>query len=282
MANNQEIRVFGLKRSGNHAIINWLCQQIPGKVVFLNNCYPAGKKLNLYTGKGRIDCKGINYWDFKQGRFLFEKNPFAGKAIISYSKKDPRFNSEKLKSTLKNAVIISFENKCINQMSTLLDQNHDELVGKSKKILSIIILRDPFNMLASIYHKWGGDNLKKAALQWIEYGKKFIDIDENLSSSWLGISYNRWVLEESYRREIVEKLQIPFDDSAKNIVTNFGGGSSFESLSYSGNADEMRVFERFKMYEKDEKFRSVVQNQELINLSQRIFPNIPGIEGLFS
>ncbi|MGB5594791.1 MAG: hypothetical protein WBM62_12250, partial [Crocosphaera sp.] len=143
MANNQEIRVFGLKRSGNHAIINWLFQQITGKVVFLNNCYPAGKKLNLYTGKGRIDCKGINYWDFKHRRFFFEKNPFAGKEIISYSKKDERLQSEKLKSTLKSAVIISFENKDINQMSTLLDQNHDELVGKSQKIFSIIILRDP-------------------------------------------------------------------------------------------------------------------------------------------
>ena len=30
--------VGGLRRSGNHAVSNWLCHKMDGKVVFFNNC----------------------------------------------------------------------------------------------------------------------------------------------------------------------------------------------------------------------------------------------------
>src|SRR5262245_45614434 len=42
MTNRCEMCFVGLKRSGNHAVINWIGQQFPGtKVDFLNNCRPC-------------------------------------------------------------------------------------------------------------------------------------------------------------------------------------------------------------------------------------------------
>lgn len=32
-------RIFGLRRSGNHVLINWLIETIPGNVDFYNNIY---------------------------------------------------------------------------------------------------------------------------------------------------------------------------------------------------------------------------------------------------
>ena len=138
--NQKEIRIFGIKRSGNHAIINWLFYQIPNKAVFLNNCYPAGKKLRLYEGIGTINCKGIDYWDFKKKWLFFEPNPFKGQEIISYSREDKRFNNQQLKEHPKDGLIISFENRDIEKMTTMLDQCHDQLVGSSAEIFSFIII----------------------------------------------------------------------------------------------------------------------------------------------
>lgn len=277
--NNKEIRVFGLKRSGNHAIINWLFYQIPGVAIFLNNCYPAGQKLNLYQGKGQIVGKGINYWDFKR-KIFFEKNPFANQTTVSYSKEDRRLNHKKLRELPKNALIISFENRNINQISALLDKKHNELVGNSNEVFSVIILRDPFNLFASVYKKWGEKSLIQSADLWKEYAQAFMEYESKKSRYFLGINYNNWVTQLSYRQSIVEKIQIPFDDSAKNVVANFAGGSSFDEMSYESDAHQMSVFNRWQVFEHDEKFRRLFE-PEIIELTEQIFGRIPGTESFF-
>ena len=110
---------------------------------------------------GTIQCQGIDYWDFKRKLIFFERNPFKGQSTIAYSREDKRFDHQKLKNHPKDTLIISFEGKDINQMNTMIDNDHDNLVGASAKIYCIIILRDPFNLFTSIYKKWGKEYLIK-------------------------------------------------------------------------------------------------------------------------
>lgn len=45
------VRVFGLRRSGNHAIIDWLCRNAPSAgTLFLNNCAPGRDPLKTHRG----------------------------------------------------------------------------------------------------------------------------------------------------------------------------------------------------------------------------------------
>lgn len=274
--NKKEYRVWGIKRSGNHAIINWIFSQLQGKVVFLNNCYPVGtKKLNIYEGVGRIDCKGINYWDFKNKTFFWEKDPFINKSIVTYSKKDTRFNREKFKQLNKEAIIVNFEDRNIELTKNLFDSSHDILVGSSEKIFSIIILRDPFNLLASIYKKWGEKAFSSSAILWKEYAKIFIEYQQNNNDYLCPISYNQWVTDVTYREKIAAKLQITFTDEGKSEVTNFGGGSSFEGLSSAQQAENMDVLNRWQQFQDDEIFNSVFKDSELVGLSKDIFGFIP-------
>ncbi|HEX5984571.1 MAG TPA: hypothetical protein VFY69_10225, partial [Solirubrobacterales bacterium] len=39
--NETEIRVVGMSRSGNHAIVNWILAQAPGRTCFLNCAEPG-------------------------------------------------------------------------------------------------------------------------------------------------------------------------------------------------------------------------------------------------
>lgn len=276
--NQKEIRIFGIKRSGNHAIINWLFNQIPDKAVFLNNCYSAGKKLNLYEGVGTINCKGMNYWDFKKKWLFFESNPFKEQKTIAYSREDKRFNNQKLKEYPKEALIISFENKDIEKMTTMLDERHDQLVGLSGEIFSFIIIRDPFNSFASIYKKWGKKNLIRFVPMWKQYANMLIKSEQNFGS----ILYNQWLIDESYRRKITEKLRIPFDDSGKDKVANFGGGSSFDGASNQVQAKDLKVLSRWQIFENDPYFRSFFQDSEIIELSEKIFGVIPDTQDFIS
>jgi hypothetical protein len=202
IVNQKEIRIFGIKRSGNHAIINWLFSQIPGTVVFLNNCYPAGKKLNIYEGIGTINCKGINYWDFKRKLLFFAKNPFERENFVQYSREDKRFNKQKLKDYPKEGLIISFENRDINKMTTMLNNAHDYLVGSSAEIFSFIIIRDPFNLFASIYKKWGKQKLIPLIGMWKQYAKILIEDRQSADAKFENILYNQWLTDESYRKKL--------------------------------------------------------------------------------
>lgn len=278
IVNQKEIRIFGIKRSGNHAIINWIFQQIPNQAVFLNNCYQAGKKLKLYEGIGTINCKGIDYWDFKKRFLLFEKNPFQGKNIIAYSREDKRFNNQKLKNYPKEGLIISFEGKDINKMMTALDHNHDQLVGSSAKIFSFIIIRDPFNLFASIYKKWG----KKYLLRFIPLWKQYANLVVNSKANFDSILYNQWLTDQNYRKSITKKLQIPFDDSGKDVVANFGGGSSFDGASNQVKAKDLQVLSRWQFFQDDQDFHSCFQDAEIIELSEKIFGVIPGTQDLLN
>jgi hypothetical protein len=274
--NNKEYRIFGIKRIGNHAIINWIFTQIQGITVFLNNCYiDGGNRLKLYDGVGRIDCKNIDYWHFKQKLWFWERNPFEGKEIVTYSKKDKRFKSDKLKLLAKEAVIISFENRDIATLTAHLDNNHERLLGNSRQIFSVVIMRDPFNLFASNYQKWGKKSLQGIVELWKTFAQKFIEYQESNDKYLLGINYNEWFANSLYREKIAKVLDLPFNDQGINTVREFSGGSSFDGFSPEMKAQDLDVLNRWQAFKDDPFYRSLFEDQELWDLSFRIFGNIP-------
>ena len=103
--------------------------------------------------------------------------------------------------------------------------------------------------------------------------KKYIDHCKHaLDGTVPHILYDRWFVSKAYRKEIADSLGLHFTDAALNQASPFGGGSSFDGLSYLKNASEMDVLTRYKQMEDNEDYQKIIQdNEEAINLSNQLF-----------
>jgi len=286
IVNKNEIRIIGLQRSGNHAIIEWIIRQCKGKVCFLNDikAYPLGIEKVLYEKiNDEIILKNIN-------------NKLEYKEIL------------RLK---KDYLIYSYEDKRIK----CLKRNNEKLFGKSLKKYYILILRDPFNLFASrikleekrllfgfklnkkiklekimeiLLNK---DTKKNRIIRLADYlnknfsKKRIINLWKEHAAAYLMnftnkkfivINYNKWFKEKKYRQEISKKLRLKYKEPKG--ISFFGGGSSFDNIKYYKNPYRMKVLERWKQYVNNNTYKNIFKDKELIELSDKIFGKIPNTE----
>ncbi|MEZ4727208.1 MAG: hypothetical protein R3E79_08760 [Caldilineaceae bacterium] len=125
--NQRELRIIGMSRSGNHAIIHWLLNQATGRTCFLN-CVEG--KTNPFVSARPLQSGGIPY-------------------AVNY----PTFNwdSERRgKFSPKDLLIHSYEDNFLGYVChPVFEQHHDQWVGPSRQRYDVLILRDPFNLFAS-------------------------------------------------------------------------------------------------------------------------------------
>ncbi|MDY7012685.1 MAG: hypothetical protein SVX43_03635 [Cyanobacteriota bacterium] len=264
--NQKEIRVIGIKRSGNHAIINWIAKQQTGEVKHLNNLLPGR---NPY-------------------RFLYKHYPteyFRQEACGNFSQKD--------------CLIYSYENCKLPKVVTRgVEWKHDLYLGKSKERYDVLILRDPFNMIASAFHNHAKQIKKhnkivhsyfkeKGTMEdldivelWLSYAREYLGETQYLNQKKVPVNYNAWVLDANYRKDIAEQLKLEFSDRGLEDVREQGGGSSFEGRNLHGQATKMDVLNRWKIVADDPDYRRLLDNPALFEYSERIFGRIPGTEEL--
>nr|WP_293093742.1 hypothetical protein [Okeania sp. SIO2F4] len=94
------------------------------------------------------------------------------------------------------------------------------------------------------------------------------------------ISYNKWFADINYRQELSSQLNLEFSDAGINEVKWQGSGSSFDGLSFQSKGSEMNVLGRWQEFVNDPLYCSLLNNQELIDYSEKIFGYIPGTESL--
>ncbi|GFE68807.1 hypothetical protein [Chroococcus sp. FPU101] len=257
IVNQKEIRVIGLKRSGNHAIINWIWKQYGEDVTHLNNL--------------RVKCNPY--------RFLYEHYPterlkrealgnFTEKELLIYSYEDHR---------LEDIVHQSFEKK------------HDLYLGKSAKRYDLLILRDPFNCFASRIKMYINKNqydkhhtlvTNESVKLWLSYAQEFLGETNFLKNNKICINYNLWCSEIDYRQQLAKQLDLEFSDAEFERVKEQGGGSSFDGLSLKEQGSKMKVTERWKLMAEHPFFIELINNSEVLEYSNQIFGEISGTEFL--
>jgi hypothetical protein len=148
-----------------------------------------------------------------------------------------------------------------------------------EKSLRLMVLRDPFNNLASIYSLYvklvKKNNIaeinalfKRMPKVWVSHAREFV-YRKHLKGTFF-ILYNRWCKDKDYRRDIITKLGIPFTDIGLNRVPRAAGGSSFDGVKYQGKAYKMRTLERWKEVADIPAYRNSITN-EMKDLSSQIF-----------
>ncbi len=240
------IRFFGLPRSGNHAVINWIVGQYKDagyQTVFENN-----KRLDFING------------------------------IKPYLPNNP--SSDYIADN--NLYVISHE--YINLFDvTPIDPDITKCYGK---VMNVLLLRDPFNWTASriqsqlIKRPQFKDKSLATAMPFFKmYAYEFIN-QTNYLDSKVSINYNKWNSNTDYRSDLTTELfQIPFTDRNFNVMSREGGGSSFDPKNIDPNLLHDHVMNRWQSMVENDDYRNVFAGQqEVFDLTSRIFGDIPGTE----
>lgn len=234
--------IWSLKRSGAHGVEEWLFPHLTNHV-FFNNVKPQ----SLFSGapqkyKDKKDDDSTTWSDFVFG---FEDVPFF------------------------------FDGKMENCEDILKSAGLYEKYGK---IVNIIVLRDIVNLIASRLKiiRDGGPPPMSADREtlnlWMLYAKEFMGITNHLTNK-VCINYNKWFIDEIYRRQISEQMGLKFTDKGKET---FGARkSSFDSMKTIGSISELKVLERWRHFEDDDEYIKVLSNPEALAISEEIFGDIP-------
>jgi hypothetical protein len=245
----KQIRIYAMKRSGHHAIINWICRQIDNSFDIQKNYFEKWNKKNF---------------------ILFSNDVLSSKEVKKY---------------LKNSIDYSAVNACI-WIYNIEEETIENSISKLnflKKICpfdmenttEIIVLRDAFNLFASRDKNSGYEmrvnceySINNFLKIWKNHAKEFLRITKILKNP-IGINYNEWFTNRDYRAHLCEKININFNDNGINDVTFFGGGSSFDHVKHDKNAQKMDVLNRYKNISSFPFF-----DKETIELNKLLFPNI--------
>lgn len=250
IVNQTEIRFSGLQRSGNHAVIGWIRGQHPDYGCHLNHC-PPGKNPYQYLYRH------------------YKKADLAAAAQGHFKK--------------QSLLIISYENQPLSAVSSQqFERFHDVYVGRSQEQYDAIVLRDPFNLLASqlksnmcVFPTEGRSAIEWTTADvirmWIAYAKEFVGETRILPYPKIPINFNQWHTSIDYRRALMQRLGMTFTDAGRDNVRNYGGGSSFDGQTMNRQGSRMDVLGRWHQFHSEEIFWQVFNDDELLHYTELIF-----------
>lgn len=249
------IHFFGMRRSGNHAVINWLQEGLMGDgeaVMFVNNVAEVAS-----TGP------------------LPERQPI---------------NIErKVAQTHPDFVILSYEERTVGDRHDLEHRREFSNDGDQ----DLVLLRSFPNWMASQVQRRRNvikeGRLNRPILRlgltairdmWVENAQAILGASD---SALTGILYDRWFTDRDYRDEIGHRVGFTNTDSGLDHVPNIipgVGGSSFDGDSFQGRAQQMGVLDRWRMFTESGRnlglYLSLI-TPEVVELNQELFGSYPSI-----
>lgn len=292
MATNElELRVCGIQRSGNHAIISWIIQQFDGKrACFLNNVRHGDH--DPYVVAPQRKAYGLDDVPEAQWRE-------APKALLVYSYED---DAKRLTPGATSLLASAF--------SPAFEAKRETYLGSSARRLDILILRDPANNFASRLKKLdkltGVKDLPTIVAFWKELARAALDAEARRDPETLVVRYNQWFADKRYRQQLSRQLGGVFSDATLRQVSEIGGGSSFDKTALSADvtvadvfrkwrkifqpatytripsyvrrlrgAREMKVMERWREFDEDPRLREMLADPEVQSLSRELFGELP-------
>ena len=256
--NQNELRIIGMSRSGNHAVIHWITRQIRGRYCFLNCAEP---KTNPFLTARPLNAEERTY----EANYAVD---LAAEQAGQFSRKD--------------YLLHSYEDAFLGMVrSPAFEDHHDDWVGRSARRVDVLILRDPFNLFASRRKaQYALVTAHTARRIWKQHAREFVEGPRYLGSDRVLIRYNRWARDREYRREIARQLGLAFTDAGARAVPEVGAGSSFDGTQHDGQAHRMDVLGRWRHFQDDPRYLDLIDDPDLLALSEEVFGRIPGTEAL--
>jgi len=240
---------LAMQRSGQHAVLGWLCHQF-GNVVHFNNCSFRWNLRRYFVAP-------------KNGRVVFYEK---GEAPDTGLRNECSSNRSLAGVGSGYRLLYSFEDPDIN------DGRFRNLSVRYDPTF-VIILRDPYNWIASIMgRKKDKGPIEKKIELWKRLAYQSVARTDYLSKSVVVVKFNLWVSSYEYRSSICETLGVDLmDDDVRSRVPDIGGGSSFDKKEFDGRADQMDVLGRWKCYADNDLYRRYTSDRELQDLALELF-----------
>ncbi|MDY6781232.1 MAG: hypothetical protein SW833_01525 [Cyanobacteriota bacterium] len=282
--NKHEIRVYGIKRSGNHAIIYWIFKHFNGAVVHLNNVGLTPDP-DPYKSFALMSVKGMSFWKCKPKITSFLKYQINQPTKMIFVRVDPKVNIEYIRAYRpKECLILSFENKIFDSSSEnlcLSNRDYSAYVGESERVVNIVILRDAYNLFASLLKSkmMRSKNCSKFVNLFKQYARIHLGESSTFPDPTICINYNQWCVDNNYRVDVANKIGFNTSGSPFLEVEHFGGGSSFDKLAARRNPQKLQnTAYRWRSFIDDPLYRSIFQDEELRYLSTQVFGNYDEIQ----
>lgn len=254
-------RFFGIPRSGNHAIIEWVMKNIDdGTLVFLNNC-----------GRGSPS-EAFSYTNFDRGNGV-EKH----RGNI-YREKNRHYT--RLAEAIEHAenIVVSYEIFPVDTASTQALWQDSKMT--SDEVQDTFIIRSPLNLLASCLKRIENETTHKNRIavktrnfladqfsQYSGYLKRYEDDPESC------VIYDLWGADEKYRAEKLRHLGIDAVNTDLGQMTSAGGGSSFDrgqEISTISTSKRWIGLETNEFF--NEAVNDMVTDQSLMQSIHTVFP----------
>ena len=137
----------------------------------------------------------------------------------------------------------------------------------------IVVIRDFRNWVASCIQMALRDNI---IIEEIINNEKIAIYKDHLLNyekpDCYFIKFNEWATNKDYRETICKDLGYTFTDAAKDQLSIFGGGSSFDDMKYLKNASQMDVNNRYKELETHPYYEMILSKyEEVLKISDAIF-----------
>ena len=230
-AASRKFRVFGIRRCGQHAVINWLLRNCGQENhVFLNSC-TMGKSAIRTCGQSEINGRQARrahpLKKTLEPRLAQGESPFV---LISYEAGYPprQFEAGGLTNGFSNQ---DFESEILITRSFV------------NWLPSFIRLMRVMNRSAE---PQGLDNSAGITFEMQRYRDHLIAAQ---ASEHRVISFDNWFTEPEYRLSILEALGLPAIDNGLGEVQVYGGGSSFTKFALGAN--ELDLNTRWKSMSED-------------------------------
>ena len=263
----QILLVHGMKRSGNHAVINWLMAL--DRFVFFNNVIPAWR---ILRGEATVP-DPVPFRRWLASRVWKQRLKSLGRADWS--------SLYRLAAPLGSVI------------SSLVDMDLKTrpFIGEPLQVTHVLIVRDAPNIFASrirkastcnrweVYPKHYDRFMLRAVQTWKANVREFLGLTRQLENL-VTIRFDRWLTDISYRRQLAQQLSLPFCDQGLRAVSTFGGGSSFDGTRFNGQASNMNLRRRADDLPSAERglLDQVLQDEELRKLNDAL--NTKGVRTL--
>jgi hypothetical protein len=153
-------------------------------------------------------------------------------------------------------LIVNYEGAMPASVNGIIDRQK-RLCGDIK---SIVFLRDPLNLAASLIHRKKAlkANIVMILRQILAEYHWLLD-RQTLGSDFLHVSYNSWLLDDHYRAEVANRLGLSSYELS-NSITPEGGGSSFSSETELTESERRKLTTRWHGYRGHRIFEAIVSH----------------------
>jgi hypothetical protein len=232
----------GMKRSGNHAVINWLLPQLQSG--FVNNAIPLAPILRGKPFPPRVP---FDTWCKRQSATDIEG---------------------------RNGVLVTLEDHALNTLPFHAAGRplRRILIVRSPRQLFSSRLRKAHRVNMPAYPRTHDATMRRAVSTWKEHARCYLGEETGAFPGRVAILFDAWFLDGDYRIAISAALGLAFDDSGFGRMSREGGGSSFDSTSFDGRTQGMNVLDRESQLSPEEKAvaEEIFGDPEMRRLEDRI------------